>query len=110
METLEHLHKQIDGLDDLRSIVKTMKALSAASIRQYEQAVAALDGYARTVERGLHVVLRGTVTAARPVRAAGGRSPLGGVRFRSRAVRTLQRGGGRHTPATALDRRAGGRR
>ncbi len=58
MESLEHLHKQLDSLDELRTIVKTMKALSAASIRQYEQAVTALAGYYRTVERGLHVILK----------------------------------------------------
>lgn len=57
METLEELHRQLGSLDDLRSIVKTMKALSAASIRQYEQAVTALSGYYQTVERGLQVVL-----------------------------------------------------
>ncbi len=66
MESLEHLHKQLDRLDDLRTIVKTMKALSAASIRQYELAVAALDGYARSVTRGLYVALRNTASAARP--------------------------------------------
>ncbi len=60
MDTLEHLHKQLDSLEELRTIVKTMKALSAASIRQYEQAVSALAGYYRTVERGLHVVLKDT--------------------------------------------------
>jgi F-type H+-transporting ATPase subunit gamma len=58
METLEYLHKQLESLDELRTIVKTMKALSAASIRQYEQAVRALAGYYETVERGLHVVLK----------------------------------------------------
>lgn len=58
MESLEQLHKQLDSLDELRTIVRTMKALSAASIRQYEQAVRALAGYYRTVERGLHVVLK----------------------------------------------------
>ncbi|MEJ2077204.1 MAG: F0F1 ATP synthase subunit gamma [Acidobacteriota bacterium] len=42
----------------MRTIVKTMKALSAASSRQYEQAVSALGGYYRTIERGLHVVLK----------------------------------------------------
>lgn len=66
MESVEHLHKQLDRLDDLRTIVKTMKALSAASIRQYELAVAALDGYARSVTRGLYVALRNTASAARP--------------------------------------------
>lgn len=58
MESLEHLHNQLDSLDELRTIVRTMKALSAASIHQYEQAVRALAGYYRTVERGLHVVLK----------------------------------------------------
>jgi F-type H+-transporting ATPase subunit gamma len=57
MESLERLHKQLDSLDELRVIVKTMKSLSAASIRQYEQAVEALQGYFKTVEDGLHVVL-----------------------------------------------------
>lgn len=58
MESLERLQKQLDSLDDLRSIVKTMKALSAANIHQYERAVRALTGYYRTVEMGLHVVLK----------------------------------------------------
>ena len=58
METLEDLHKQLNSLDELRTIVKTMKALSAASIRQYEQSVAALGKYYRTVERGVHVALK----------------------------------------------------
>ncbi len=58
MESLEQLHKQLDSLGELRTIVKTMKALSATSIRQYEQAVTALAGYYQTVERGLHVVLK----------------------------------------------------
>ena len=68
MESTEQLHKQLDSLDQLRSIVKTMKALSAASIRQYEQAVTALDGYYRTVERGLHVVLKDLQQAPAPAR------------------------------------------
>jgi F-type H+-transporting ATPase subunit gamma len=58
VESLELLHRQLDNLDELRTIVKTMKALSAASIRQYEQAVQALAGYYRTVEQGLQIVLR----------------------------------------------------
>jgi F-type H+-transporting ATPase subunit gamma len=58
VESLEQLHGQLDNLQELRSIVKTMKALSAASIRQYQQAASALEGYYRTVELGLHVVLR----------------------------------------------------
>lgn len=65
MESLEQLHKQLASLDELRTIVKTMKALSAASIRQYEQAVESLADYYRTIERGLHVVLKETEPPAR---------------------------------------------
>lgn len=66
MESLDRLHKQLDSLDELRTIVKTMKALSAASIRQYDQAVSALATYYRTVERGLHIALKGTEPATLP--------------------------------------------
>ena len=58
METLEQLSGTLESLEDLRSIVRTMKALAAASIRQYERAVESLQLYNRTVELGLHVVLR----------------------------------------------------
>lgn len=58
MDTLEALGKRIATTEDLKSIVRTMKALSAVSIRQYEQAVDALRDYSRTIEFGLQVVLR----------------------------------------------------
>jgi F-type H+-transporting ATPase subunit gamma len=57
METLESLKRRIDSAEDLRSIVKTMKALAAVSIRQYEKAVEALAEYNHATEMGLHVVL-----------------------------------------------------
>lgn len=62
MEALEHLHRQLEGLEDLRDIVGTMKALSAASVRQYEHAAEALADYYRTVELALHAALRGVGT------------------------------------------------
>ena len=58
MSGLEELRHKLDSLGDLQSIVRTMKALSAASVRQYERAQEALTDYYRTVELGLHVVLR----------------------------------------------------
>lgn len=58
METLEQLRRQLDTADDLGGIVRTMKALAAVSIRQYEAAVRSLADYTRTVELGLQVVLR----------------------------------------------------
>lgn len=57
METLETLGKRIAATEDLQSIVRTMKSLSAVSIRQYESAVAALSQYSRTIDLGLEVVL-----------------------------------------------------
>ncbi len=69
MESIERLHSKLDTIQELRSIVKTMKALSAASIRQYEQAITALGSYYRTVERGLHVVLQDMELPPVPVRS-----------------------------------------
>lgn len=58
METLEQLRRQLESMDDLGSIVRTMKALAAVNIRQYEMAERSLAQYYRAVELGLHVILR----------------------------------------------------
>jgi F-type H+-transporting ATPase subunit gamma len=58
MQTLEALSRRIATTEDLRAIVRTMKSLSAVSIRQYENAVAALRDYGRTVELALQALLR----------------------------------------------------
>ncbi|HUT69721.1 MAG TPA: F0F1 ATP synthase subunit gamma [Desulfatiglandales bacterium] len=58
MQTIEGLKKKIQSTEDLLSVVKTMKALAAVSIRQYERAVESLNDYNRAVEMGLQVVLR----------------------------------------------------
>ncbi len=58
MQTLEALSRRIATTEDLRAIVRTMKSLSAVSIRQYESAVAALRDYSRTVELALQALLR----------------------------------------------------
>ncbi|NIP73232.1 MAG: F0F1 ATP synthase subunit gamma [Gammaproteobacteria bacterium] len=68
METTEQLQRRIESFEELRSIVSTMKALSAVSIRQYEQAQRSLADYYRTVELGLHVVLRDVARAPSPRR------------------------------------------
>ncbi|QJW97215.1 F0F1 ATP synthase subunit gamma [Frigoriglobus tundricola] len=59
------LRHTIDGAGDLGSVVRSMKALAAASIGQYERAVLALSDYARTVELGLVVCLREQEAAPR---------------------------------------------
>jgi len=58
VETVEELKGKIESTEDLQSVVKTMKALAAVNIRQYEKAVQALEDYSRTVEMGLRVVLQ----------------------------------------------------
>ncbi len=60
MDSPERLQRRISTLGELQTIVRTMKALSAISIRQYEKAVGALAHYNRTVELGLQVVLQDT--------------------------------------------------
>jgi F-type H+-transporting ATPase subunit gamma len=52
-ETSESLRRKIDGAIELGSVVRTMKALAASSITQYERALRSLDDYYRTVELGL---------------------------------------------------------
>jgi F-type H+-transporting ATPase subunit gamma len=51
--TLESLRRKIDGAADLQGVVRSMKALAASSIGQYEKAVQSLDDYYRTVELAL---------------------------------------------------------
>lgn len=58
METAERLQRQIGTLNELHGIVRTMKALSAVSIRQYENATQSLSQYSRNVNLGLHALLR----------------------------------------------------
>ncbi|MDD3249044.1 MAG: F0F1 ATP synthase subunit gamma [Smithella sp.] len=58
MQTTESLKRRIKSAGDLLSVVKTMKALAAVSIRQYQRAVDSLRDYNRTVEMGLQIVLK----------------------------------------------------
>jgi F-type H+-transporting ATPase subunit gamma len=62
-ETTASLRRKIDSAGDLQSVVRTMKALAASSIGQYEKSVRALADYARTVELGLSLCLRETEPA-----------------------------------------------
>ncbi len=54
-DTLESLRHKIDRAAELGSVVRSMKALSASSIHQYEQAVLSLRAYYHTVQLGLYV-------------------------------------------------------
>lgn len=59
MPTLESMRRRIDSSRDLHGVVKTMKAIAAVSIRRYEEAAAASERYAGTVEAGLRAALHG---------------------------------------------------
>ncbi|MBB6185983.1 F0F1 ATP synthase subunit gamma [Rhodanobacter sp. MP7CTX1] len=55
---LQALARKIASAGDLEGVVRSMKALAASSIGQYEKAVESLDDYYRTVELGLSACLR----------------------------------------------------
>ncbi len=57
-DTTASLRRKISGAGDLQSVVRTMKALAASSIGQYERSVRALADYDRTVQLGLALCLR----------------------------------------------------
>lgn len=57
----EHMRYKMSGMSKLHSVVKTMKILAAANIKQYEQAIIALDDYVRAIELGLSVFFRKSV-------------------------------------------------
>jgi F-type H+-transporting ATPase subunit gamma len=82
METIESLRRRINSTEDLHSVVRTMKALAAVNIRQYEKAVESLAEYNRAVEMGFQVIFKqkpsGVIMAA-PVVS----EHLGGIVFGS---------------------------
>lgn len=57
-DTTEGLRRKISSAGDLRSVVRTMKALAASNIGQYEKSVRALADYYRSVELGLGACFR----------------------------------------------------
>jgi len=57
-DTTAGMRRKIAGAGDLQSVVRTMKAVAASSIGQYEQSVSALADYNRAVELGLGACFR----------------------------------------------------
>ena len=57
-QTAASLRRQLALAGDLATVVRTMKAMAAAGISQYEGAVQALDDYDRTVQLGLLACFR----------------------------------------------------
>jgi len=71
--TTASLRRKISSAGELQSVVRTMKALAASSIGQYEKSVSALGDYNRTVEMGLGLCFRKSGLAA-PITAVEGRT------------------------------------
>lgn len=57
-DSVASLRHKITSAKDLESVVRTMKAMAASSISQYEIAVRSLDDYYRTVQLGLAACFR----------------------------------------------------
>jgi len=77
-DTTASLRRKISSAGDLQSVVRTMKALAASSIGQYEKSVRALADYYRTVELGLGACFRESEPAASMVERRG-RSKAGAI-------------------------------
>ncbi len=65
-DTAASLRHKIASAGDLESVVRTMKAMAASSIGQYENAVRSLDDYYRTVQLGLVACLHQDTLPAAP--------------------------------------------
>src|SRR6056297_2397622 len=79
METLESLKAKLDSVADINSVVRTMKAVAASNIGQYERSVSALAEYYQIITMGLAAYFR-----AEKWKGAGAVAPV--VEFNSAAV------------------------
>ena len=70
MQRIESLRRRIQSGEELQSIVRTMKVITAVGIQQFEHAVESLAEYYRTVELGLQVVLSQSYDHTTPFLAA----------------------------------------
>lgn len=80
-DTTASLRRKLASAGELQSVVRTMKALAASSIGQYEKSVRALADYHRTVELGLGACFRESKPAVSLAQRKGG--PIGAVVFGS---------------------------
>ncbi len=71
-DTAASLQRKIASAAELESVVRTMKAMAASSIGQYEKAVRSLDEYYRTVQLGLCACFRQDTQGEAPETAATG--------------------------------------
>jgi F-type H+-transporting ATPase subunit gamma len=82
-DTQVSLRRKIDGAVKLESVVRTMKAVAASSIGQYEMAVKALADYEHSVKLGLSVCFRQVRPIAAPSGTGRGSGVVGAIIFGS---------------------------
>ncbi len=84
-DTNDSLRRQIAGAADLQAVVRTMRAIAASSIAQYERAVEALAIYREAVDQGLGACFREAPSPREPRRASSPASagPFGAIVFGS---------------------------
>jgi F-type H+-transporting ATPase subunit gamma len=81
--TLASLRRKIDGAVKLKSVVRTMKAVAASSIGQYEAAVRSLSDYEHSVELGLSVCFRQNGASSAPSQRRSGKPAVTAIVFGS---------------------------
>src|SRR5271165_3321669 len=77
-DTTASLRRKISSAGDLQFVVRTMKAVAASSIGQYEKSVRALGDYYRTVELGLGACFRESKSVA-PIANRKGKADMGAI-------------------------------
>lgn len=66
-DSLESLRRKIGAAEDLKSVVRTMKTMAAASISEYERAATSLDEYYQAVRTATAACLKKTPPGNHPM-------------------------------------------
>lgn len=82
-DTIVSLRRKIRSAGDLQTVVRTMKAMAASSIGQYEQSVRALGDYYRAVELGLGACFRQNELSSVPLEQENETRAVGAIVFGS---------------------------
>ena len=82
-DTTATLNRKINSAGDLQSVVRTMKALAASSIGQYEKSVRALGDYYHTVQLGLGACFRESKPAVEETKPKADAGAVGAIVFGS---------------------------
>lgn len=83
MEELEKLKRKIRNARDLQSVVKIMKTISAANIREYGEAVESLEQYNKTITLGFQIIMQSKQKELSVVMPIESKRRLGAVIFGS---------------------------